>query len=301
MPTKIKIFLTLLTLAAVFSIYKTGTSLRDFSRGTIGLTVSSPLPVLDHDADHDGLTNAEESYWNTDWQNHDTDNDGFKDGEEVASGHDPNKPGPGDLLNTSKNITDNLENLIVGGLYTKDLEPDKNNTKYNKSIDGLALAVIDDFYNSQTPSSRPRLTLIDSSRENQEIYLKDVAQIIKNDLLLSGPKIPFRGKAEENIILLASLKNNFDTIYQKLIQMSVPKKWKDLHHNLIALVDRAAKNYESLGQYKTDPYKAYVALGDLQNSDAEVKKILQQIQTNIIQNKLSLDDEFYKLLNLFYN
>ena len=65
---------------------------------------------MDQDADKDGLTNREESTWNTDFENPDSDGDGFLDGEEVASGHDPLKPGPDDalLLGSDVNVTDKV-------------------------------------------------------------------------------------------------------------------------------------------------------------------------------------------------
>lgn len=44
------------------------------------------------DADHDGLSLAEESKYGTSDQQADTDGDGYDDGVEVANGHDPLKP-----------------------------------------------------------------------------------------------------------------------------------------------------------------------------------------------------------------
>jgi hypothetical protein len=45
------------------------------------------------DSDGDGLTDHEESYWNTDPNNPDTDGDGYTDQEEVANGYNPNGEG----------------------------------------------------------------------------------------------------------------------------------------------------------------------------------------------------------------
>lgn len=51
------------------------------------------------DEDNDGLTTAEERFYNTDPALADTDKDGFKDGEEVRAGYDPLGPGKLDTDN----------------------------------------------------------------------------------------------------------------------------------------------------------------------------------------------------------
>src|SRR3990167_5240292 len=176
MTTKIKVFFIFLAVMAVVSV----SSFFDIFSGVKAIFDEpvEPLAVPDSDADHDGLTNREESYWNTDFENPDTDGDGFLDGEEVASGHDPLKPGPDDLLDTSKNITAKVSNLIIGGLYTKDLKPGINNQKYDQAVSDLSLSVIDDFYSTQV-SADTSLNLIDSSTEDQAQYLKNVSLVIK--------------------------------------------------------------------------------------------------------------------------
>ena len=45
------------------------------------------------DTDGDGLTDHEESYWNTDPNNPDTDGDGYTDQEEVSNGYNPTGEG----------------------------------------------------------------------------------------------------------------------------------------------------------------------------------------------------------------
>src|SRR3989344_2039109 len=170
MPNKIKLFFSFLALIALFSVYSVFNSLggRSAPFATIGTqnTLSNP----DTDVDKDGLANREESYWNTDFQNPDTDGDGFLDGEEVASGHDPLKPGPNDLLDSSPNLTEKIQNLVVGGLYSKDLKPDNKN--FDSSIGNISAVIVDDFYQSQT-SQKTQLTLVDNTKENQEFYLKN--------------------------------------------------------------------------------------------------------------------------------
>ena len=59
-------------------------------------------------------------------------------------------------------------------------------------------------------------------------------------------------------------------------------------------------DYESLGFYQSDPYRAYIALEDIKNIDIQTKDFLKQVNLNITQNNLILDDSFYKLLNQLY-
>src|SRR3989344_6715792 len=98
MPNKIKLFLTFLAVTAIVSVFSFFDVVGGVRSALIGSSIK-PLAIdLTHDADEDGLSDTDESYWNTDFQNPDTDGDGFMDGEEVSSQHDPLEPGPSDVL-----------------------------------------------------------------------------------------------------------------------------------------------------------------------------------------------------------
>ncbi len=297
MPNKIKIFFGFLALAALFSVYSVFNSLDGKSAPFAAIDIENPLPVPDTDADHDGLTNREESYWNTDFQNPDTDGDGFKDGEEVASGHDPLKPGPNDLLSNSTNLTEKIQKLVVGGLYSEDLKPENKN--FGSSIGNISAVIVDDFYQSQS-SKKPTLTLISNSKENQESYLNDVSQIIKQLLFAPRDNIGLKATGDQYIILLSEFKNNFKDVYQALVKMSIPKDWQEIHYGLLDIINRSMVDYESLGFYQSDPYRAYIALEDIKNVDGDIKNLLKQVNSNISKNNLALDDNFYNLLNQLY-
>src|SRR3989338_7250057 len=123
MTNKIKIFFGILTLFTAVSIFSwvdyfnqglaSSFNIKDWANGFSLKT--------DNDPDKDGLNNLDESYWNTDFQNPDTDGDGFLDGEEVASGHDPTKPGPDDSLKDI-NLTQKLSELTSAGLVEGSLK-----------------------------------------------------------------------------------------------------------------------------------------------------------------------------------
>ena len=111
MPNKIKLFLTFLAVTAIVSVSSFFDVLGGVRSAFIGETIQPLVIDLIQDADNDGLSDTEESYWNTDFQNPDTDGDGFLDGEEAASRHDPKVPGPYDKL-ADLNLTQKTANII---------------------------------------------------------------------------------------------------------------------------------------------------------------------------------------------
>ncbi len=297
MTNKIKLFIGFLGLIALVSVFTFFNSLGSSSSSFLKPLTGSVLEAVDQDTDKDGLTNREESYWNTDFQNPDTDGDGFLDGEEVASGHDPLKPGPNDVLGPP-NLTDKIQTLLIGGLYSGDLKP--GNQQFEASINGLSAVIIDDFYLS-LPLQNHQVTIADNSKESQEAYLKNAGQVMKQALM--GPhatNINLGQSADQYIIFLVESKNNFKNAYEKLSQMPVPKDWQDIHYALLEIINRSVLDYGYVGSYQTDPYRAYIALNDIQNLDSDVKNLLKQVNSKINKNHLVLDDNFYKLLNQIY-
>jgi len=215
----------------------------------------------------------------------------------VVSGHDPLKPGPNDLLANSANLTEKIQNLVVGGIYSTDLKPDNKN--FDSSIGNISAVIVDDFYQSQS-FQKPQITLTNNSKENQELYLKNTAQIIKQLLLAPNNNISAKATGDQYIVLLSGLKNNFKDAYRDLAQMSVPNGWQEIHYNLLDIVNRSTVNYESLGSYQTDPYRSYIALEDIKNMDSDIKELIKQVNSRITQNHLNPDDNFYKLLNQLF-
>ena len=238
MANKFKLFVGFLALVALFSVYSVFNSLRGRSAPVAVIGAQTPLPSPDADPDHDGLTNREESYWNTDFQNPDTDGDGFKDGEEVASGHDPLIPGPNDLLNNG-NLTDKLSNLTLSGLYEGSLTPGGPN--YDKSLNGMALAVMDDAAKSLNPEiDLNKLKVISSSKKNQEAYLEEISGPFENFLKNYGDEmknlqkylglIGSNGFNNKDLISYFQTKEQeFQEIFNKTSSLSVPRNWVQSH------------------------------------------------------------------------
>ena len=302
MPNKIKIFFGFLVLIALFSVYSIFNSLSGKPVPFAAIGIEKNLPSPDTDADRDGLSNKEESYWNTDFQNPDTDGDGFLDGEEVASGRDPLTPGPDDiLLYGSNNITANITDLIIGGLYTKDLKPGTDNEKYDKAISDLSLSVIDDFYSTPTDQKNISPTLTDNSPENQKNYLNNMAKIIKENLLDFPEKLDTGKQLDQQSGFFLNKSFQYKKSYDALSKMPVPKNWEFVHRAALDILNRLALNYFSISSYNSDPIKSFLSLNEVQqNIQPAIRELLQQVQLKIRENNLTLDNDVYEVLNLIY-
>ena len=197
MPNKIKIFFSFLAFITLFSVYSVFNSLggKPASFAIIGVN-STPLPKLEEDIDRDGLTNNEESYWNTDFENPDTDGDGFLDGEEIVSGFDPLTAGPNDqyidtgTVDLSRgirpiNLTQKFSTLIASGLFVGDLKNTADDETYSKSIYDLSLAAIYDSDSALTPENveLSDLKITTNTKKVQQEYVNNLFNIIEKKLL----------------------------------------------------------------------------------------------------------------------
>lgn len=143
MSGRIKILLAVLAVGASLSFwYALSFSSSDAPYNAQTATIAQQAASA-MDTDGDGLSDYEETYWNTDFKNPDTDGDGFKDGEEVLSGHSPTKKGPDDFLNNKANLTEKASSLLLGGLVTGDLDPTSPN--YEAAITALIDRIFEQY------------------------------------------------------------------------------------------------------------------------------------------------------------
>lgn len=305
MTNKIKVFVGFLALIALFSVYSFFNSFDSSSpiTKTANILNNSLSFEVDSDADHDGLTNREESYWNTDFQNPDTDGDGFKDGEEVASRHDPLIPGPNDLLDNG-NLTNKLSKLTLSGLYEGSLRPDSPN--YDKSLNDMALAVMDDATNSLSSKIDPtKFQVVGSSKENQEIYLKEISVLFEDFLQNYGDEIKnlqkyleligSDGFENKNLIIFFQTKeNNFQRIFNTGYSLNIPRNWIQEHAYFLYIVKVLQVVSQSIAQGSDDPVKASVALNTLGDIFENLPKLLGFF-TDKIKSE-NLDSPFFKSL-----
>ncbi|MDP3792902.1 MAG: hypothetical protein Q8Q89_04220 [bacterium] len=287
MPKKLKIFFVFLAafaVVSVFSFFDVFTGVRSASF----FESAKSLPPLETDSDKDGLTDSEESYWDTDFLNPDTDGDGFLDGEEVASRHDPNKPSPDDKL-LAINLTQNMADLATAGLVEGSLKPDSPD--YAESIDSVVLSVIDAGLESFVPVLDPsKIKTIDATRENQINYLNSSEKIWETFFQTYGSEIKNMGSelkatenegaANENLIkFFNSRRVEFEIIAANWLYLPVPANWKEEHVKFLNLISKVIEINKALVQGSEDPIRATLAFILMTNLAEEIPIVVEAFET----------------------
>lgn len=301
--------MTLLALGALFSVYSLTDSLKSNITATLPMPLRTALPIgIEEDADHDGLTNIDESYWATEWQNPDTDGDGFLDGEEVLSGRDPRKAGPDDLLakttgfiksGQNDNLTDKLGSLITSGIYAGDLKKYSSGQKYDSAVNSLSLAMLDDGYAALNPAAKMTETVSDS-KENREKYLSDIIGIFENKLMNSFLYAPYKlsvftqtiassGVPTKTITAdLLSEAINFQTAAKAMEALQVPASWKEMHFEILNSAQSLAFSYQAIISFSEDPMKAIIAVRNIDDIYSGAPKLLLKIAKKAKEENLQI-------------
>ncbi len=316
MTKQIKVFFILLAFSAVVSIF----SFFDIFTGVRSALLHEPIKELEtdliNDADNDGLSDTDEAYWNTDFQNPDSDGDGFLDGEEVTSGYDPREPSNNELgddlgdtvygtvksvLTDDLNLTDQTGMLVAGAISAGDITRDADPAKKDQYVDTLSFSVLDTFYQIQDNiTTLPTITTIANSKENQVNYLSDLAQIIKEDLINFPNKLNTAVALEEQSPYFLAKSRQYQSSFDKAGKLLVPESWVDIHKNVLNLLVRLANNHKAIGAYNEDILKSLMATSEIQNINLEVRSAIQSVQAKISDEELVLDGSFYQILSLVY-
>ena len=293
MTHKTKVLLGLMALGALFSVFVFINSF-GFSGASLINIKSSVLDIVDNDWDDDGLSNKEESYWDTDSDIPDTDEDGFLDGEEVASGHDPLIPGPDDLLPTNENLTQKMSYLTLAGLYEGSLKSE--NPDFENSINELSLVIVDDALNSfKTDLSNISLKIISPNKKSQQKYVEEFsvmyAELLKifisqmNGLEKNLGIIGFSGFADKNVRKhFQESSVNYREVFDDLSRLNVPKGWEANHLGTMRLAGDLSLISEAVLKGDDDPVKATFGLNNLFN----LWEILPEI-TETYSKKIQLE------------
>lgn len=293
MPNKVKIFFAFLAVLAVVSVLSFFDVLGGVKSALIGDNIV-PLAVdLAHDADNDGLSDTDESYWLTDFENPDTDGDGYLDGEEVASRHNPTVAGPYDKL-TDLNLTQRVADLAASGLVEGSLKP--NSPNYITSLDNVALAVIDDGL--KTFISYPedlKLNLIEDTPNNNQEYIEAISQVWEqffktfgNEINNLDENLELTNKDgyfnQENITFFTQKRNEFSVIATNWQSILVPKNWESEHTNFLNLIQEMTKINEAIAEGVNDPLRATMGLTLLINVAEQIPEIIK-----VYSDKVSLE------------
>ncbi|MEX2090971.1 MAG: hypothetical protein WD989_02490 [Candidatus Paceibacterota bacterium] len=296
MTYKIKVILGFMAIIALFSVL---TLINSFRFGGPSLTniKQSAWDIVDNDWDKDGLSNKEESYWNTDPNKPDTDGDGFLDGEEVSSGHDPLKPGPDDLLNNG-NVTEKFSKLTLSGLYEGSLKP--SNPDFTSSVNNLLANILEDANKDfQQNITGLNLPTIESSKNNQEIYLKSFSELFKRFTLAYFDEM---NHFEKNLNIIGdagfsdigmvgyfnSKTSEFQSIFNDASGIYVPKNWQQSHLGFLKLAAELMEINKSLTFGSKDPIKAVIALNRLPDYMDVLPKLADTYLDIINKQKLNV-------------
>lgn len=274
MNHKIKILFAILVLGTVLSVFswvdyfnQSIASVGNNIKNLFG-SISNMSFSVDTDPDKDGLSNLDETYWNTDFKNPDTDGDGFLDGEEVASGHDPTVPGPNDLLKDT-NLTQKLSDLATAGLVEGSLKPGSPN--YEKSLNDLTLAVLDDSVLSLAPKiDLSKLVTIASSKENQQLYAQKVKTIFQQITVTIDNQLSLLATNKDTLFLandtnaqpddsFLKISEEFKNIYDQTLSVPVPDTWKTNHIFLLNTLSQFSETNKALAYRARDPIKGIAA------------------------------------------
>lgn len=302
MTNKIKVFIGFLALIALFSVFTFFNSFRSSSSSFPKPLTGSVLEAVDQDADKDGLSNREESYWNTDFQNPDTDGDGFLDGEEVASGHDPLILGPNDLINNG-NLTDKLSKLTLSGFFEGSLRSDSPN--YDNSLNDMALAVMDDAIKSLSPEiDLSQLQVVNSSKENQEEYIKEISPLFDgllsvyiSEMGLVSKNLNVVGKSgfeDEYANFFKNQSQKYAVYYQSGLKIALPKNWRSNHVGLLKLLRDLSETDLAISNGKIDPVKAVVAMDRLVGFFDIIPNLMETYSDKIESEKINAKSTFFE-------
>lgn len=315
MNPKVKVFFVFLAVSAILSVFSFFDILSGVRSALIHET-AKPIPLdITQDADQDGLSDADESYWDTDFQNPDSDGDGFLDGEEVASGNDPREKathpqgdslentvyGTVEAVNTDDiNFTDKSGELLAGAITTGDISNATDSEKTDQYLDSLSLSVLEGFDESQNNIALPTINIVSNSKENQVKYLEDIAQIIKNDLLDFSSKLNIATSLEESAPFFSAKSIQYKSSFEKAGLLEIPEGWVDIHKNILTTLNKLHKTYTAIGKYDEDVLKSLMALNDLTSINIQIKSIIESVQLKISDEKLTLNNNFYQILNLLF-
>lgn len=315
MPIKIKLGIIVVAVIAVFSVYKLGQFLHTLAVSGPELDVGAQIYRPTDDPDNDGLSNPEETFWNTDPLNPDTDGDGYLDGEEVRSRHHPLKPGPDDLIITGYqdiNITDKVSTLMAGGYYAGDLKEDADPEVYKKALTDISLEAFLDGERVLNPDNIvvQKTKYTSNSKQDQEKYINAISLIIQNELwgrLINEPRVAGRELAkffsedqeniEESREYFRSRYGYYRNLIEEVNNLGVPPDWQEIHEEILLNLRTLAINHWSLAQTKEDPLKSILAMDKLMSVYQDVQPLLASVEKKMKENNLNPPKgELWKLI-----
>ncbi len=259
---KIKAVLLVVALLGAFAAYLLFDSAKSIARrgDTLGSSLGASLALPDNDKDADGLSDTDESLWNTDFQNPDSDNDGFLDGEEIASGHDPATPGPDDQLDFGGplNLTERVSDLVLAGLQEGSLKPD--DPRFAASLNAIADEITTQALLNSLPNEDLGVIQVENNPRTRQEYRNFMEPFLSSML----STLQFTTEIEEDDTQALTIKREeILGLITRLAGVPVPKPWVQLHENLLKILQDIERNYFLLERLTDDGLQRLTSLGAL--------------------------------------
>ena len=252
------------------------------------------------DSDNDGLADLQETIYHTDRNNPDTDNDGYLDGEEVASGYNPTKKAPNDIVvntnsqnprplpkNLTKAVSLKLSQAVVNGKIksfdSATGEPLTADELENQ--DGLQQAMEEAI--SQQINEFLLPDILDKDIEISEKTGKDESVAYFNAIGNAVDNITSEADSEMKLFSNAIDSRNFSELervqkiyqdgYQNLEEVTVPSDLVAFHKGLLGVIWVTNNIYSAVKNIDDDPLKTAIALHQYVNITQEANKLMAMV------------------------
>lgn len=225
------------------------------------------------------------------------------DGEEVASGCSPTIPSPDDCSNskklqTEKSLTEEISELLTGGILSGDLKPDSQN--FSQSILALRNRVLQESGPLLViDNEKINFSLInDDSQKSRQEYINNLSNIIEDYILSNSNHLSPNSLNENSFIesYFSQGANSSRELYQKLSQLSVPPSWLEFHKKILVFLKKSEIYYQNIIDYKKDPIKSLLTLNTANSLQLEYKEIIKTALQKIKEQNLKPPSD--SLLNL---
>lgn len=200
-----------------------------------------------NDRDNDGLSDAKEIIYGSNYDKDDTDNDGYQDGEEVKNGYDPAIAGSVKIANRkTKNITIKYFSWVQ--------------KKYKVDDPILKESSIREYLDLKFPQpvELPAVqtdTLIITRDNDPEILRNYIAEI--NNIKLPQSFTNYSGLYEKTLagekIGLNEILKELDASIKKLYNTRVPEKALEIHKKYIGIMETLRIIFADLENTQKDP------------------------------------------------
>ncbi len=279
--------------ANIADIFKIRTDITTQGEGELNQNLSSRS-----DIDKDGLFDEEEILYRTDPLNPDTDGDGFLDGEEVAAGCSPIVPGPDDCgeriekLRAGKSLTEELSDLITGGIIAGDLKLD--NPDFAKSILSLRNQAFTDSQILLTiDEPLPNIIPSDDSKKSQQEYVDQLGSIFEKYLIATSKQIESSdGYTQEWLINLYSKNLKLlEELKAELSILPVPPSWLEFHKKALIFINESITFHQNIINFEKDPLKALLSLDNATYLQNQYRSIISEALYKIKEQGLTLESK----------